>query len=87
MKDRGKWKRLFSRWKTDYRFKTVAAASVSLFVTVVFALYNGCLGIRHSSLWYGTICIYYLRRLPGRRRRARQREEVTRAGLTAPSSS
>lgn len=28
--------------------------------TVLFALYNGCLGIQFSSLWHGSICIYYI---------------------------
>ena len=50
----------FDRWKTDYDFKTVAAAFGSLAVTAVFALYNGFLGIYHASLWHGTICVYYL---------------------------
>ena len=57
-KDRGK--RLLYRWKTDYDFKTVSAAFGSLLVTVFFALYNGFLGIYHASLWYGTICFYYI---------------------------
>ena len=50
----------FDRWKTDYDFKTVAAAFGSLAVTAVFALYNGFLGVYHASLWHGTICVYYL---------------------------
>lgn len=53
-------KRLFDRWKTDYDFKTVTAASASLAVTAVFALYNGFLGAYHASLWHGTICVYYI---------------------------
>lgn len=48
------------RWKTDYDFKTVTAAFGSLAVTAVFALYNGFLGVYHSSLWHGTICVYYI---------------------------
>ena len=53
-------KQYFDRWKTDYDFKTVTAACGSLAVTAVFALYNGFLGIYLSSLWYGTICVYYI---------------------------
>ena len=60
MADRSRLKRFIDRWKTDYSFKTVVTASGSLLATVIFALYNGFLGIYHSSLWYGTICIYYL---------------------------
>ena len=53
-------KQYFDRWKTDYDFKTVAAALGSLFVTALFALYNGFLGVYHASLWHGSICVYYL---------------------------
>ena len=53
-------KQFFDRWKTDYDFRTVAGAFGSLFVTAVFALYNGFLGVSHASLWHGTICVYYL---------------------------
>ena len=29
-------------------------------MTVLFALYNGYLGIAHRSVWTGSICVYYL---------------------------
>lgn len=60
MTERNRWKRFTDRWKTDYRFSTVITASGSFLVTAAFALYNGFLGIHHSSLWYGTICVYYI---------------------------
>ena len=53
-------KQFIDRWKNDYDFKTVTAALGSLFVTALFALYNGFLGIYHASLWHGSICVYYL---------------------------
>ncbi|MBQ6233645.1 MAG: hypothetical protein IJJ80_09085 [Clostridia bacterium] len=53
-------KQLIEKWKTDYDFKTVASAFGSLAVTVIFALYNGFLGVYHASLWHGSICLYYL---------------------------
>ena len=53
-------KQLIEKWKTDYDFKTVASAFESLAVTVIFALYNGFLGVYHASLWHGSICLYYL---------------------------
>lgn len=28
--------------------------------TVVFAVYNGTLGVWYASLWYGSICVYYI---------------------------
>ena len=53
-------KQFIDRWKNDYDFKTVTAALGSLFVTALFALYNGFLGIYNASLWHGSICVYYL---------------------------
>lgn len=35
-------------------------AGFSLGITVVFALYNGFLGISRLSLWYGSFCVFYL---------------------------
>ena len=48
-------KDLISRWKTDYDFRTAFGAIGSLAVTMIFALYNGFLGVYHSSLWHGAI--------------------------------
>lgn len=48
------------RWRTDYDFKTVVTSFGAFAATVVFALYNGFLGVYHSSLWHGTICVYYI---------------------------
>ena len=59
-KNRTETEQFFSRWKTEYDFKTFVTASFSLAVTVFFALYNGFLGIRHASLWHGAICVYYI---------------------------
>ncbi len=50
----------FARWKNDYSYRTIITAFGSWIVAVIFALYNGFLGYRHSSLWHGTICVYYL---------------------------
>ncbi len=53
-------KSFLGRWKAEYDFKTYIATAGSLAATLVFAFYNGYLGARHASLWYGTICIYYI---------------------------
>ncbi len=53
-------KRFLDKWKAEYDFKTYITASCSFAGTLFFAFYNGALGIRHSSLWYGTICVYYI---------------------------
>ena len=81
--------RFFNRWKSDYDFKTITAAGLSLAVTWVFALYNGFLGAYLPSVWYGTICVYYIiltalrgsiilaeKRIAGTEDRAEKRERV-----------
>lgn len=55
-----KVRELFARWNKDYIFKTLAGSVFSFGVTVLFALYNGYLGIRLLSLWNGSICVFYL---------------------------
>ena len=47
-------------WRVDYDAKTFLNSFGSLLITTVFALYNGLLGILHSSPWHGSICVYYL---------------------------
>lgn len=47
------------RWKADYDFKTFVSSAASTFITAVFALYNGYLGLRHQSPWHWSICVYY----------------------------
>lgn len=47
------------KWKKDYIFKTMANSVLSFSVTVLFALYNGFLGIRLLSVWHGSICVFY----------------------------
>ena len=49
-----------TRWKTEYDYKTYVTAGGSFMVTLAFAFYNGYLGIHHASIWYGTICVYYI---------------------------
>lgn len=46
--------------ETDYRLKTLASAALSFCATVLFALYNGFLGVRRLSIWHGSICVFYL---------------------------
>ncbi len=54
------WPGLFHQWMKDYDFKTFMNSTASLVLTVIFALYNGFLGIQHQSVWYGSVCVYYL---------------------------
>ncbi len=53
-------RRLLERWKTEYDFRTFVTASLSLGVTLIFAFYNGFLGVYKASLWHGAICVYYI---------------------------
>lgn len=47
-------------WKSDYHFSTVFSSAISTLISIVFALYNGALGIVYQSRWHGLICVYYL---------------------------
>lgn len=49
-------KPLLKTRKTDDVCKT----ALSFGVTVVFALYNGFLGVHLRSIWHGGICVFYL---------------------------
>lgn len=82
-------RRFVSRWNSDYDFKTITAAGLSLAVTGAFALYNGFLGAYLPSVWYGTICVYYIiltalrgsiilaeKRIAGTKDQAEKREKV-----------
>ena len=40
--------------------RALFAVAGSFAATVLFALYNGALGIAHSSVWHGSICAYYI---------------------------
>lgn len=54
------FKHYAERWKRDYNFKTLINAACSFFITALFALYNGFLGIYYHSVWNGCICVYYI---------------------------
>lgn len=48
------------RWENDYAFKTLIGSAVSCCITVMFAMYNGYLGISLLSVWHGSICAFYV---------------------------
>ncbi len=52
--------KLTGRLVSDYRFRTLAFSAVSFGVSVIFALFNGVIGIMNSSVWYGTMAAYYI---------------------------
>lgn len=49
-----------NRIKNEYRYRTVTFAVCSLIFNLMFAFYNGILGILNNSLWFGATCLYYL---------------------------
>lgn len=47
------------QWKADYVFQTIASSAVSAFISLAYIIYNGILGIFYSSVWNGSIGVYY----------------------------
>lgn len=48
------------KWRRGSAFGAAASPYASFLIPAAFALYNGVLGALHSSLWHGSICVYYL---------------------------
>lgn len=48
------------RMAADYRYRTVMFAVPGLALNVIFALFNGAIGIYSRSAWYGTLSAYYI---------------------------
>lgn len=53
-------KSIIEKLKKDYNFKTITSSVISFGISTVFAFYNGFLGICVSSVWHGSICVFYL---------------------------
>lgn len=49
-----------TRIADDSRFRILFAASASFAINIIYAFYNGVLGIIYNSWWYVTFCVYYL---------------------------
>ena len=43
----------------EQRYRIVSGATFSLFINLLYALYNGGLGIVNQSIWFITMCAYY----------------------------
>jgi divalent metal cation (Fe/Co/Zn/Cd) transporter len=48
------------RMGEDYRYRTVVFAVLGLVLNVIFALFNGVVGLYSQSAWYGTLSAYYI---------------------------
>ena len=55
-----KLKILKKKWNEDHNFKALVSSMTSLCITTIFAFYNGFLGSTLSSIWHGSICLFYL---------------------------
>lgn len=51
---------LRARWRESAALRAKAGTLGGFAATVAFALYNGVLGVSRSSVWHGSICVYYL---------------------------
>ena len=51
--------RLGIRLKTDKRYRIVAFAICGFSINLLYALYNGVLGIISHSIWFLSLCAYY----------------------------
>ncbi len=60
MRNDGRAGRLLRAWRGDYALRTLLSAGASSVCTALFAAYNGYLGVRHGSVWHGSIAGFYL---------------------------
>lgn len=44
----------------NFGFRTVALSVLSLFLSVLYSLYNGVIALVFSSVWYGALAAYYI---------------------------
>lgn len=49
-----------NRMVTDYRFRTILFMVLSLASNVIFAVFNGIIGIISHSAWFGSLSAYYI---------------------------
>ena len=54
------WKKILALIKSDTDSRTAVFSAGMFFITLLFAVYNGLLGLHYMSLWHGSICIYYV---------------------------
>ena len=52
-------KKLFGKIKSDYEFRTYVFAAVSVFISLVFAVFNTVLAFLYNAAWNFGIAVYY----------------------------
>ena len=53
-------RKFIGAWQSDYEFKTFVSSFFSAIINFLYMIYNGYLGVCHSSIWNGSICVYYI---------------------------
>ncbi len=49
-----------TRLISDRRFGVETKAVINLIINLLFAMYNGALGLASSSVWFIAVCVYYV---------------------------
>lgn len=50
---------LIRRWINDFKFRTILSSILSFGITVLFAGFNGFIGVKYGAVWNKCICLYY----------------------------
>lgn len=48
------------RYLESFGFRALVGSSISFFISVLFGIFNGVLGIMGKSVWYGALSFYYI---------------------------
>ena len=48
------------RLLTNYDYRMVVLTIVSFAISVIFGVFNGYMGVKNRSVWYGTLAVYYI---------------------------
>lgn len=49
-----------NRLMNEQRYRVILAATFGFFFNLLYAIYNGILGVLNQSLWFATMCAYYI---------------------------
>lgn len=48
------------RYLEDFEFKSMVSACVSFSINMIYAIFQGVMGILSHSIWYGSLSLYYI---------------------------
>ena len=49
-----------NRLMNEQRYRVIFAATFGFFFNLLYAIYNGILGVLNQSLWFAAMCAYYI---------------------------